>query len=143
MSAGERHSAIALVERSDGRLLVVWNRRYGGWSLPGGMVEDGESCEEAAVRELREETGLFGIVSRELYVAPARAATYVEGRASIVHVFAVVLVTSHSFAVPRPTEQEEGCPVSWFTREDFLRWSPFAPFYRDMFETIAETEEPT
>jgi len=51
-------AAVAYLEREDGRLLSVWNRRYGGWSLPGGRVEDGESVPAALRRELREETGL-------------------------------------------------------------------------------------
>jgi|HubBroStandDraft_2_1064218.scaffolds.fasta_scaffold02109_21 hypothetical protein len=31
---------------------------------------------------------------------------------------------------------ETGHPVTWFTRNEFLRWSPFAEFYTGMFETL-------
>lgn len=50
----------ALVHRGGRLLLVKRNERpnRGMWSFPGGEVELGETTEEAAVRELREETGL-------------------------------------------------------------------------------------
>ena len=45
----------------DGQVLLV-KRRYeplaGRWSLPGGMVEVGETLEQAVIREMHEETGL-------------------------------------------------------------------------------------
>jgi len=44
-----------------GRLLMIQRGTepdLGRWSLPGGRVELGETDEEAAVREVREETGL-------------------------------------------------------------------------------------
>lgn len=43
----------------DGRILLIERRNppY-GWAVPGGFIEYGESAEDAASRELHEETGL-------------------------------------------------------------------------------------
>jgi 8-oxo-dGTP pyrophosphatase MutT (NUDIX family) len=48
----------ALVFDADGRLLLHRRDDNGLWSTSGGAVEPGESLEETARRELREETGL-------------------------------------------------------------------------------------
>ncbi len=42
----------------DGAVLVVHRPRYDDWSLPKGHLNRGESWEEAALREVREETGV-------------------------------------------------------------------------------------
>ena len=64
-----RDRSIALVVR-DTRILSVQTYRLGGYinELPGGGIEKGESPEEAAIRELKEECGLDGTILRPLAV---------------------------------------------------------------------------
>ena len=42
----------------DGRVLVVHRPKYDDWAFPKGKLEHDESWEEAALREVEEETGL-------------------------------------------------------------------------------------
>jgi 8-oxo-dGTP diphosphatase len=42
----------------DGRVAVVHRPKYDDWSLPKGKLDPGEDWEEAALREVEEETGL-------------------------------------------------------------------------------------
>jgi 8-oxo-dGTP diphosphatase len=50
------------------RVLLVHRPRYDDWSFPKGKLEDGETVEEAALREVTEETGLVCRIVRELAV---------------------------------------------------------------------------
>jgi 8-oxo-dGTP diphosphatase len=50
----------------DGRVAVVHRPRYDDWSLPKGKLDPGESWEQAALREIEEETGLRCRLDEEL-----------------------------------------------------------------------------
>ena len=51
-------SSAVMCETSDGRLLIVKANYKNHWSLPGGVIDPGESPLQAAVRETEEEVGI-------------------------------------------------------------------------------------
>ena len=73
MSDPEVRAAGGLVvrDRGDGpEFAVVHRPRYDDWSLPKGKLDRGEGWEQAALREVEEETGLHCELGRQL--EPAR-----------------------------------------------------------------------
>jgi 8-oxo-dGTP diphosphatase len=66
MAEAEVLAAGGVVVRDDGRVAVIHRPRYDDWSLPKGKLEDGESFEDGALREVFEETGIEGRITGEL-----------------------------------------------------------------------------
>jgi 8-oxo-dGTP diphosphatase len=62
----EVQAAGGVVLDEDGRVALVHRPKYDDWTLPKGKLYPGESFEEAALREVEEETGLRCRLVREL-----------------------------------------------------------------------------
>ena len=63
-----------IIERKEGIILIERSNPPYGWALPGGFLDYGESLEEAAIREAKEETNLDLVNLRQFhtYSKPSR-----------------------------------------------------------------------
>ncbi|MGH2534201.1 MAG: NUDIX hydrolase [Thermomicrobiales bacterium] len=57
-SQPSRDFTVAVLVVHDGRVLLHWHRKLARWLPPGGHIEPDELPDEAALREVREETGV-------------------------------------------------------------------------------------
>jgi len=83
------------VVRRDGRIALVHRPRYDDWTLPKGKLDEGESFEEAALREVEEETGLHCRLVRELPVVQYE----VKGRPKLVRYWLMEVEAQTPFVV--------------------------------------------
>lgn len=115
----QRVAAYALVVR-DRRILLVRNSPRGpypgGWSLPGGGIQHGESPRDAVVREVAEETGLACEVGPVLEVADSHfEGTAPSGRREDFHTVQVIFEAQVAGDGPPRAEEVGGTSdaVEW------------------------------
>lgn len=101
-------TASAIVLGSDGRVLLHRHKRLGIWLQPGGHVDPGESCEQAALREVAEETGIDGDLEEGILHVDVH-----DGPRGHVHLDVRWLVRARADAVPAPAAGESP-DVAWF-----------------------------
>lgn len=93
------------------RVLLVHRPTYDDWSFPKGKLDPGETIEQAAVREVREETGLDCRIIRKLAILRYNYRTRNKGvlRPKAVHYF---LMKPVSGVVRVPGEEVDR--AEWF-----------------------------
>jgi len=120
----ENRAACCLIRRSDGKILAVSRERgKDKWGLPGGHVEQNEKFEDAAVRELKEETGLVADTCSLIHDGFNDNGFHVKTYACKCH--------------GQIKSSDEG-DCAWVTEDvlsDPLR-SPFADFFVEMFRSL-------
>lgn len=82
---------------------------YGKWNLPAGRVDEGENFQEAAVREVFEETGFHVEIIKDLPVE------HLDPSRPVLHAFQAV-ITSGELAFPA----DELLDARWLTNEEIL-----------------------
>ena len=91
---------------AEGRVLLVRHTYLAGWWLPGGGVDRGETTQDAAVRELREETGLAATTLPRLISVHSNERFF---RGDHVLVFAV-----EAYEVGERSSHGEIAEIGWF-----------------------------
>lgn len=132
---------ILLVKRKKGFLTSGDDELQGGkWSLPGGFVNYEEEIDEAAVRELKEETNLENVYMEQLYTW---GRVYPNLRKRVISTSYMALVDQKKFAVRSGEDAEE---VRWFNVHSNVvekRKRPTKNGYilEKIFEIIVEDKE--
>ena len=95
---------VVALDEPGAHVLLSWRHRWvpnlWSWELPGGLIEDGESPQEAAARELVEETGYRARYLRHLVTYEPEVGTVRSPR--------IVYQTNGVDRVADPTEHDEG-----------------------------------
>ncbi|HET8546820.1 MAG TPA: NUDIX domain-containing protein [Bryobacteraceae bacterium] len=98
--------------RGSTEIMVVHRKRHADWSLPKGKLEPGESFEQAALREVREETGC----TAKLDQWAGCVAYQHKGRPKVVLFWRMSVVEQHA-----PEHSEEVAEAVWLQPQEALR----------------------
>lgn len=105
------HAFSLVLVKSGRRFLLVHERKHGGWYIPAGRVEAGETFQHAALRETREEAGidvvLEGVVKVEQRPGP-----------SFMRLRVVFLARPKDDTPPKSVADEHTLEAGWFSLEE-------------------------
>ena len=126
-------SAGGIVFNSKGQVLVTQHSQNKHWSFPKGLIDPGQTTEEAALREVREEGGIVAEIVDKIgynkYVytlnGPARNAS--QSDAGGEKIFKVVTYFLMKYLSGDPKDHDwEVSEAGWYTYEDALKQLSFS-----------------
>ena len=108
------NGASAVIFDDQGRVLLQKRRDFRVWALPGGGIEPGETSEQAAIREVREETGYDAAIDR--WIGEYRRPQLSDGRGRVYR--------GHATGGAPIQEGPETRDVGWFSLDALPRSLP-------------------
>ena len=124
-------AAGGIVVNDNTELLFIFRR--GKWDLPKGKMDENESPENAALREIEEETGAKQLVFKEKLAATYHFYNnYGEDVLKITHWY---LLNSHCDQILTPQTEEDITAIKWFSQNELdLPLSNTFPTISDLIE---------
>lgn len=127
--------SVALLPRDkSGRILLVRQSDPGHWATVGGTIEPGESPEDAARREAKEEIGVDVVLGDLVgcFGGPGFEVTYANGD----HAAFVSAVYEATLGDRQPTpDMDEVLEIGWFVPDELERL-PMTPFTVTLFRAL-------
>lgn len=130
-----RHVTVgAIVVNNEKQILLIRRastHRYGKYAIPGGFLSRDENSEEAALRELEEETGYSGKIL-DLFRINDNPKRPKEDRENVDFVYTIEITGG------TPTLNKEASEIKWFSEEDLPGEDEFAFDHKDSIKKYFE-----
>jgi len=126
-------AAGGVVENEKKEILLIFRR--GKWDLPKGKLDEGESIEECAIREVCEETGLLRVSIKEKL--PDSYHTYRESGKNILKKSVWYKMTAESNQTLQPQLEEDISEIKWVPTNELTNYlNNTYPSVRDVLNNI-------
>lgn len=124
-------AAGGIVSNEEGEILLIFRR--GKWDLPKGKVDEGEAVPEAALREVKEETGLKDVVLGELIDTTVHF--YLQDNKEIEKETHWYAMTAHGSQNMTPQVEEDIDEIKWVSEHELQ------PFLANTYDNIIQIVE--
>jgi len=125
-------AAGGIVMNEDGEILVIFRR--GSWDIAKGKVDPGEKIEDAAVREVEEETGIKKIKRKKLIDITYHTYSGKNGDRRIKKTYWYSMKAPKQPLTPQTEEDIE--KAEWVNPNEFL--ATYSPIYPNILEIVKQ-----